>query len=223
VVLVLACLASAAAGAFGGRWPAIAAALDPALPGSVPDLRGLLLLGTALAASLRLGGRAAGLAHLRVATLTPLALLLADATSAAARLAAVTGGKPIAGAAVAGVALAQALALGLGRSPAGRRLGRAVGARLLVWGSAAAALDLLGSAVGSRGLGAAAGHGVAVAEEAMELLLCSGISAELVGALTKTDHAGREGPNLVPDARTPAPLSRWARALARSPSGGRCF
>ncbi|HEX6011672.1 MAG TPA: hypothetical protein VFY87_07690, partial [Geminicoccaceae bacterium] len=131
VVLVLSCLAATVAGALGGRWAAVAAALDPALPSSLPDLCGLLLLSTALVAFVSSGHRAAGFAHLRPAALAPLTLLLADSTSAVAHLAAVLGGKPIASAAVGGVALAPALALGVGASQPGRRLGRALAVRLL--------------------------------------------------------------------------------------------
>ena len=179
VVLLLACVAAAVAGALGGRWVAVAAALDPALPGSLPDLCGLLLLSTALLAFVSPGRRAAGFAHPRVAALTPLALLLADSTSAAAHLAAFLGGKPIANAAIGAVALAPALGLRLGVSPAGRRLGRSLVVRLLAWGSTAVALDLLGSAIEKQAPGAAAGHVVAMAEEVLELILYCTVSAAL--------------------------------------------
>ena len=204
VVLLLSSFAAAAADALGGQWVAIAAALDPALPGSLPDLCGLLLLATALVALIPRGGHAAGLAHLRLAALTPLTLLLADSTSAVAHLAALPGGKPVATAAVGGVALAPALTLLLGSDPAGRRMGRNLVARLLVWGSAAVALDLLGSVVGSHWLGATAGHGVAIAEETVELLLYAGLSTELAGGLVRTRDASRKSPILIHDARMPA-------------------
>jgi hypothetical protein len=197
VLLLLSCTAALTAGALGGRWAAVAAALDPAKPGSLPDLCGLLLLSTALVALVPLGGRAAGVAHLRLAALTPLVLLVADSTSAVAHLAALPGGKPFASAAVGGVALAPALALRARSSPAGRRLGRALVARLLAWGSAAVAFDLLGNAVGSRGLGAAAGHGVAVAEEAVELLLYSSLTVELAGSLIEAKEVRPRSPILV--------------------------
>jgi hypothetical protein len=129
VVLLLSGAAAGVAGGLGGRWVAIAAALDPALPGSLPDL---LVLSTAFVALVPLGGRAPGFAHLR-----------------------------------------------LGSSPPERRLGRTLVARLAVWGSAAGPLDLRGSAVGSRGLGTAASHGVDVAEGVVELLLHFGFSADL--------------------------------------------
>lgn len=159
----------------------LATALDPAQAQSLPDLWGQLQLAAvaALLWSCRTAVPGAG-----TAAFLPLVLLMADATDVSARcahsLAALlpmappydsVAAKLASGVLVGGMALAPALDLWRRSCLAERRLGRRLAATLIFGGLLSLTLD----AAGSRD-----GHQIAVAEEAVELLLYSMLAARLL-------------------------------------------
>jgi hypothetical protein len=187
LVLTLAALAFVA-GALGGP-PTLAAALDPARSGSVPDLWGQLLLAVTVLALLRRHPSSPGA---RLAALVPLALLLADATDLSTHLAGrlapfppamaaddrLVLAKLAAGAILGCVAATPALLLWRRSCLVQHELGRRLVLLLLSGGSAALLLDAVG---------APDGYVATIAEEAVEVILYAAVAARLL------EHAARHG------------------------------
>jgi hypothetical protein len=163
-----------------GGPPGLTMALDPARSRSLPDLWGQLLLAAAVA--ILLWPRRAPLPGAGLAALLPMALLAADACDLPARLThllapllpplAVGGAKLAASMLLGGTALAPTLMLWRRSCLVQRRLGRRLASILMLGGILSSLLDAMG---------AGRGQEFAVAEEAIELLLYSSLSACLIG------------------------------------------
>lgn len=187
LLLALYPLASLAAARLGPPWGALAVAVDPAVPGSLADRCGHLLLAIAASALLLAGNRPAG-AGLRLLALLPGALLLVDAADLASRAAALTRPivpVPAAKLAVAGLLAVMALlpaCLALrGPGEAGRALAGRLLCLLLLVGPPLLALDMAGGLWRWLGGGIGVKHALAVVEEGGELLLYAALAGMMLG------------------------------------------
>ncbi len=145
VVLALWLVASTVATVGDWTWSALARALDPAVPGPIPDAWALLQLAAAAAVSWRWGRSG-------LATAVPLVLLAADGGDLSARLAGAVPAQPhpaklVANLILGGAALAPALALWRSSCSGKRRLGRRLAVPLLLGGVLSVALDTVGTAL----------------------------------------------------------------------------
>jgi hypothetical protein len=167
---------------------ALRASLDPARPGSLPDLWAL--------AQLALAGIALPLLHARAgrrswlpAGLVPVALLLADAGNLTARLApaaaadrgSVLLGKLTAGILAGGLALVPALLTWRDSCPERRGTGKRLVGLLLLFGALSLALDLLGGWARTLGGTEPVLHLLATVEEGAELILYALVASLLLG------------------------------------------
>ena len=190
VMLGLWLVALAGAAGAGGGWSHLVLALDPAVPGSLPDRCGLLQL--AGAATLALGcGR-----H-RLAGGVPLVLAVADGGDLAARLGSVLHGWPVHGktvvaAGLGAVALAPAVLLWRRSCLVQRQLGRELAVPLLLGGVVALGLDALEPA-----LPMVWRHIVAAIEESIELLLYALLACRVVKAVLDAEPSGKVGRVLI--------------------------
>lgn len=178
--------------ALGLRLPGLVPALDPAVPGSLPELWGAAQLALAAAAAAAARGRRASALRL---TALPLVLLLADGTDLAAhfanRLAASEGGhwSPFAAKLVATSFLGLLVAVPgwlawLDLQAADRSIGRGLLVGLVLGLALSAGLDLLGGSV----VAPAAAHLLAMAEECVELTLYSSVAALVIGRVIETSR-----------------------------------
>lgn len=193
-LLALWLAAAAGAVAFGGGWPALALALDPAVAGSITDNWAALQLAAAafIALCLRRCGMAAAVL---------LVLAAADATDLSARLAHLLGPDPalaklVAGALLGGAALAPAWLVWRRSCFLQHRLGRRLMLPLLAWGATAVACDALGS-----GLAGGPRHVLAVVEEAVELLLYATLAMRLLDGVLRGSEESADRPILISSAR----------------------
>lgn len=201
LLLALWLVAETGAVCVGRGWLMLAAALDPAISGSIPDLWALLLLLVAAAVAWCVGRSGAAAA-------VPLMLAAADGADLNARLVPVLGWHPVpaklaVGAALGAAALTPALLLWRRSCFIRAGLGRRLAVPMLAWGAAALGLDAVGSAVA-----AAPGHWLAVVEEAIEVLLYATLAARLLDGARRLGDVSAECPVSVHSA---------ARAVVRSP------
>jgi hypothetical protein len=187
VLLALYGLAALAAPWLGPGSAPVAAALDPARAGSLPDLWGLAQLAIATGAILLAGGRC-GCARQPLLALLPGILLLADATDAASWLAAPIGpsAKLAAGILLGGATLLPVWAARRRSCIGCRSLARRLLVLLLLAGPWVLALDVSGGWIKHLASGHALAHALAVLEEGGELLLYAALAAAALAHLVET-------------------------------------
>ena len=173
VVLALWLVASTVATVGGWAWSELARALDPAVPGSIPDAWALLQLAAAAAVSWRWGRSG-------LATAVPLVVLAADGGNLSARLAAVVPVQPhlaklLANLILGGAALAPALILWRSSCCRMQCLGRRLAVPLLLGGVSSVALAAIGANL-QDGLQ----HWAVATEEGIELLVYAALASALM-------------------------------------------
>ena len=190
LLLALWLVAEVGAVCCGGGWPGLAMALDPAMPGSIPDLWALLQLVMAAVTAwcLRRCGPAAVMA---------LMLAVADGGDLNARLAPLLSddtalAKLVVGTGLGVAALSPAVLMWRRSCFEQRRIGRRLAMPLLAWGATAMVFDALGSR-----LAGAPSHWFTGVEEAIELLLYAVLAMRLLDSVPCVGGATAESPILV--------------------------